>query len=208
MHSSKPRLFFILIALILLRPATSAQAPERSVYRVAIMADLYTEEFGTILGRLLEETRAVVGGEDAKLEFPADLRFFNDFDRSVAEAQYTELTSGKADLILVFGTVSSRVLNEQQAFGVPTILFGSTNLEMAGFDPQRAQSGIPDFTYIITLQSFEEDLETFRKLTEFENIGIALEASEIQSLPVQEAFDKILLRDSIQYRLIPFGSLV
>jgi len=176
-------------------------AQEKHLYKIGILADRNTGESSAILGRLQDEISAVVG-EDALLEFPADLRLFNDFDLNRAQANYERLATGEADLILAFGYVSSRMLRQRSAYPVPTILFGTTNVEIAPFDPSRQQSGVANFTYLIDVQSYGEDLETFRELTQFEQVGIAIEARVAETLPVREAFDQIM--QGKDYRLLPF----
>ena len=189
----------VLGALILAGPLLYTQ--EKPTYKIGILADMQGEESSAILVRLQEEIRSVVG-EDALLEFPTELRFYNDFDLTRARENYERLCASGADLVMAFGYVSSRMLRERQTFPLPTILFGTTNLEIALFDPNRPQSGIPNFTYLIDLQSYAEDLETLKELTQFEHVGIAIEAGVAETLPVREAFDRIL--EGQDYRLLPF----
>ncbi|HSR59602.1 MAG TPA: hypothetical protein VLL47_02550, partial [Robiginitalea sp.] len=179
---------FVLGAMILASPLGAQEKPR---YQIGVLADRYTPESNAILGRLQEEIRAVVG-EDAHLEFLPELRLFNDFDLNQARANYEQLASGEADLVMAFGYVSSLMLRERQAFPLPTILFGATNLEIAQFDTESQPSGIPNFTYLIDVQSYAEDLAALRELTQFGNLGIAIEAKIAETLPVREAFQRIL----------------
>lgn len=191
---------FVLGAMILASPLGAQEKPR---YQIGVLADRYTPESNAILGRLQEEIRAVVG-EDAHLEFLPELRLFNDFDLNQARANYEQLASGEADLVMAFGYVSSLMLREREAFPLPTILFGATNLEIAQFDTESQPSGIPNFTYLIDVQSYAEDLEALRELTQFGNLGIAIEAKIAETLPVREAFQRIL--NGQNYRLLPFRS--
>ncbi len=199
LYSSMTRLKSLFLGVIIL--ATPLCAQEKPNYQIGILADTYNEESGAILGRLQEEIKAVVG-EDATLEFPENLRLFNDYDLGKARANYEQLANSQADLIMAFGYVSSRMLRERQAYPLPTILFGTTNIEVAPFDPDRPQSGIANFTYLIDIQSYAEDLSTLRELTQFSNVGIAIEARVAETLPVKEAFERIMQGQN--YRLIPF----
>jgi len=179
-------------------------AQEKPSYQIGILADTYAEESNAILARLQEEIRAVVG-EDATLEFPQDLRLYNDYDLNRAKVNYEQLTSGEADLIMAFGYVSSRMLRERQSYPLPTILFGTTNLEIAEFNTNLQQSDIPNFTYLIDVQSYAEDLATLRELTQFEHVGIAIEARVVETLPVREAFQQIM--QGQDYRLLAFNNV-
>ena len=187
MRIKGPFLLPLLTILFFIGAATSVRAQIRPTYQIGIMADLPTEESEAILERLKTEIQAVVG-EDAYLEFPSELQFFNDFDLARAADQYMQIAEGGADLVLAFGYVNSRMLRNRQDFPLPTVLFGTTNQEIATFDLERQTSGIDNFTYLIALQSYEEDLQTFRELTEYQNIGIAIEANLLEGFEVGQVF--------------------
>lgn len=201
---SAPLLSVLCLLLCMASPCV-LRAQVKPVYQVGILADIQTGESSAILERLTSEIQAVVG-EDAIVEFPVELRRYNNFDPEAARVQYEDLAAQGAHLILAFGYVNSRILKARETFPVPTILFGTTNQEIAAFDLSKETSGIADFTYLIAVQSYEEDLRTFRELTDYKHVGIAMEAGLLKNLPLAGAMEGILGPSGATYRLIPFES--
>lgn len=170
------------------------------------MADVQTEEASVILERMRAEVQAVVG-EDAQIEFPNALRFFHSFNGVEAAENYGKLLKSDADFILAFGQVSSSLLHAREDFPKPTLLFGTSNVELNQVDIEQTKSGKENFTYLQGLQSYAEDLKTFFELTEFKNLGVAIEAQVSEQLPVSDIFDSIFSEIEANYRLIPFRNI-
>jgi outer membrane protein TolC len=178
-------------------------AQEKPVYKIGIMADYKTEESRAILEIMQANVQAVVG-EDADIVFPQALRFFHNFKQVRAAENYQRLVDSEADFILAFGQVSSALLHAREDFPKPTLLFGTGNVELNQVDIRQTRSGKENFAYLLSLQSYAEDLKTFFELTEFKEVGIAMEAQLVDQLPVKQIFDSIFTEIESNYRLIPF----
>ncbi|MEM9141366.1 MAG: TolC family protein, partial [Bacteroidota bacterium] len=132
--------------------------------------------------------------------------FINDFDLALARQNYQALLQGSVDIIIAIGSASNEALQEQTAYPKPTIFFGSINTDLTEVDMEKKTSGIPNFTYLTGLQSFENDLSTFKALTDFKNVGIAIEAPIAATLPIDQTFDRITNTLGVSYRLLPFDT--
>ncbi|WP_435579860.1 hypothetical protein [Gilvibacter sp.] len=181
-------------------------AQQKEVVKVAILLDIETEETLGYLEQLRAEIKAVVG-EDAIIEFPGEYQKVHNFRVDQARTNYKNLLSSDADIILAFGTSSSLVMQEQQSFPKPTILLGSISEDLSAVDADLQTSGIPNFTYLTGIQSFEADLETLKELSSFDRVGIAIEQGIADNIDLKSTFDPILAKLGAQYTLLPFNTL-
>lgn len=181
-------------------------AQEKKTYRVGMMVDSQTPETRVLFDRLTTEVQSVVG-EDGIIEFPREFVLVNGFNVAMAEKNYDKLINGNVDIILALGSASNIVIQDQTTYIKPTILFGSVNTDFTELDLVKKTSGIENFTYLMGVQSFKDDLKTFKQLTDFKNIGIAIEEGIAESLPLTATFDVILKELEATYRLIPYKTI-
>lgn len=191
--------FFVVFLLFI----TIGFAQEKPIYNIGILLDKETSEVEILLSQLQTEITAVVG-EDAVVNFPAQYRLANDFNIQQAEQDYQRLVTGNADIILAFGTINSQLLTRKKAFSKPTILFGAVNADFIDLSETLNTSGIPNFTYLITSRSFKADLETFKTLTNFTNVGIVTEQYMVDDSEFTGLFNSILTELEVAHKMIPY----
>ncbi|MDT0621730.1 TolC family protein [Croceitalea vernalis] len=179
---------------------------EKKIYRVGMMVDSQTPETRVLFDRLTTEVQSVVG-EDGIIEFPGEFVLVNGFSVAMAEKNYDKLINGNVDIILALGSASNIVIQDQTAYLKPTILFGSVNTDFTELDLVKKTSGIENFTYLMGVQSFKDDLKTFKQLTDFKYVGIAIEEGISESLPLNATFDIIIKELEATYRLIPYKTI-
>ena len=179
---------------------------QKKTYDIGILLDKRTEELDPLLGLLLQDQIKAVVGEDATINFPASNVLTNNFNLAKAEENYNLLLTNEVDIILAFGAVNNKVLSKQTIHKKPTILFGAVNKDFNGIDLSKKNSGIENFTYLIESESFLEDFKTFKELTKFKTLGIAIEKPLVELLPLKETFDKEFKILEANYKLIPFES--
>ncbi|MFK7845662.1 MAG: TolC family protein [Rhodothermales bacterium] len=199
----------ILLLIVYLLPV-SASAQEKTSYNIGMLVDSVTPETLKLFAAMEAEITAVVG-EDAIINFPPAYRFSNQLDLDVAEQQYQTLLSNDTDIILAFGQVNNAVISRQEVHTKPTILFGAVNLDLIEIDENKATSGIDNFTYLISSQSYTRDLSAFKLLYDFEHVGIvmedALESSDVwNGSEIEELFDDIFEQLGAEYTIIPYDS--
>ncbi len=193
--------FFCLLWLPL-----SGYAQQKPMYEIGLLADKITPEIAPLVEQLKQEIIAVVG-EDATITFPDSSTLANNFDRETARQQYQTLIENDTDLIIAFGPVNNEVISAQTTHVKPTILFGAVNLDLIDYDPDQETSGIDNYTYLITSQSYRRDLNTFKSLYDFQHLGIMVPAQQVTVLPFIETFDTLLAELEAAYTLIPFRSM-
>ncbi|MET1257994.1 TolC family protein [Flagellimonas sp. DF-77] len=183
-----------------------AFAQTKPTYRVGVLFDQRTTELEPLIVKLTNEIKAVVG-EDATIEFPADRFLENDFDIDAARSNYDRLIQDDTDIILAFGVVNNAIISPLAEHKKPTILFGAVNSDLITLDLTKESSGIENFTYLIESESYRTDLAKFKALSNFSNLGIAIEAPIADILPFKETFDAELAELGADYTLIPFNDL-
>ncbi len=98
-------------------------------------------------------------------------------------------------------------MSGRSSYPKPTILFGAVNRDLVDVDLEKATSGIHNFTYLIESESYQNDLQIFKELTNFKKVGIVVEKEFVDILPLTETFDKELAALDADYQLIPYQTI-
>ncbi|UJH68383.1 TolC family protein [Allomuricauda sp. SCSIO 65647] len=183
-----------------------ALAQTKQTYKIGMLLDNQTPELAPLVQQLKGEIKAVVG-EDANMEFPEDAILVSNFDPERARSNYNRLLDSDIDIILAFGVLNNEIISPLTVHRKPTILFGAVNRDVQQLDLSKTSSGIENFTYLIESESYQEDLNRFKELSDFKNLGIAVDAPIAEILPLKEIFDAELASLDASYRLIKFESV-
>ena len=178
---------------------------KKQQYDIGILLDKDSEEIHLLLTELRKEISAVVG-EDANIDFSAQNLLVNDFDFDQANTNYQQLLSNETDIILAFGTVNGSVLTEQTSYKKPTLLFGAVNRDFVDLKEIDKTSGVNNFSYLITSQSFKDDLDAFKELTDFKNVGIVIESRMADNENLMTSIKGVLKDIGTSYKTIPYTS--
>lgn len=194
-----------LICIFFMGISIAMFAQKRS-YNIGILIDERTVELDPLLLQLEEQIRTVVG-EDATINFPVNSILTNNYDLEKGISNYQRLLQDGTDIILAFGVINNKIINDQVRFEKPTILFGTVNRDFNLIDLSKSKSGIENFTYLVESSSFLEDFKKFKELTDFKELGIVIEKPYADILPLKETFDGTFQSLGANYRLIPFESV-
>lgn len=175
----------------------------KNSFNIGILLDKHTEKISPMLQALQNEIKAVVG-EDANIHFSDTNVLVNNFNLAKATTNYNKLLANNTDIIIAFGVVNNEVISKLNTFKKPTILFGAVNKDFGYFDENKQTSGISNFTYFVNSQSFKKDLSTLKKLTNFTNVGIAVEEDLVNLLPFKTLFDQEAQKLGVTYKFIPY----
>lgn len=176
---------------------------QKQSYSIGILTDTRTAEVVPLLEQVQRQIEVVVG-EDAIIVFEEENVLVNDFNLELAAQNYQQLLSNDTDIILAFGAVNSVVLGNQATYPKPTILFGVVNKDLIDLEQDKTTSGIDNFTYLIQSASYQNDISKLKELTNFKNLGIAVEQQIVDILPFEEIFEQELQALAAGYKLIPF----
>ena len=167
---------------------------------IGILADEPTERTQPLLENLKAQIAAVVG-QSASLTFKEVLT--NNFELDKATANYQQLLDNDTDIILSFGLINNIALYEEKTFPKPTIIFGSVNNDFINLPENQTTSGINNLSYLIAPISYKDDLEAFKEVFDYKNIGILIDDFALKTLPFKELFDAYFSKTDADYRLIP-----
>ena len=174
-------------------------------FNIGVLIDLKTDELQPIMATLQREVKAVVG-EDAVINFPQHSLLSNDFNLQKATQNYQALLDNDTDIILAFGVINNLVITQQKTHQKPTILFGAVNSDVVTIDKNKQSSGIDNFTYLISSQSYKRDLQAFKTLYDFKNIAVLVEDFLSELIPIKETLDKEIEALGTSYKLVPFAN--
>lgn len=192
----------IIIIAIFLFSAVAVIGQKKTIH-IGMLMDVRTSVIDTLVEQLRAEIKHVVG-EDAAIVFSEKNTFVNNYDLTTATSQYNTLLENETDLILAFGIVNNELVQQQKVHQKPTILLGTINRDLHGFDQTKQQSGIHNLTYLIEAESYRNDLTRLMELRPFKKVGIIIEKKVAEVLPLSKTFDKILPTLGADYKLIPF----
>ncbi|GGI56997.1 TolC family protein [Winogradskyella haliclonae] len=170
--------------------------------KIGILSDESTSETQPLLEDLKSQIRAVVG-QNTSVNFSDVL--INDHNIDKAKSNYQQLVNDDTDIILSFGLINNIVIYEEDIYPKPTIVFGSVNNDFIDLPENQTTSEIENVTYIIAPISYKEDLEAFRDLFDYKNIGIIIEDYVVEALPVRELFNNYFSQQDSNYKLIPIN---
>ena len=195
---------YIIVLLIFL--VSNSFALSKPTYNIGILVDNKTSDTDILLDKLQTQIIAVVG-EDAYIKFPPQSLLVNHYNLELANDNYQKLLSDKTDIILAFGVFNSEVISKLKIHQKPTILFGAINKDFNDLDITKKTSGIKNFTYLIESESYKEDLVKLKQLTQFNNIGIAIDKSVVEVIPLNKIFDEVLKSLNVSYKILPFENI-
>ncbi|PCI34813.1 MAG: hypothetical protein COB60_05650 [Flavobacteriaceae bacterium] len=172
------------------------------IYNISILTDKSTEKSSVLFNQLQNEIKTVLG-QDATIVFKNILE--NNFNTATAKANYQQLLANDTDIILAFGIINNIVLTQEKNYPKPIVVFGSVNSDFIDLPQDQKTSNINNITYIITPFSYKEDLETFKSLYNYKNVGIIVDQFLPEVLPVKDLFDNYFLNNDSSYKLIPYS---
>ena len=166
---------------------------------IGVLADKSTPETRPLLEKLKNEVKAVVG-QNATVVFKEVLD--NDFTIEKAKANYQQLLNSDSDIILAFGVINNLIIDKEEQYPKPVILFGSANSDFYEFPENQKTSGINNITYLIAPFSYTADLDTFKTLYNYKKVGIIIDDFVPGVLPVKALFDGYFAKSRSTYKLI------
>ena len=173
-------------------------------FQIGYLLDKTSPDIERLLDELSNEISAVVG-EDAIIEFSKSNRLVNNFDKSLALKHYNTLLQNETDIIIAFGIVNNAVISQLGTYSKPIIVFGALSAELFKEVPET--TNIPNYTSIITTQSYTEDITLFKKLANPKTIGVAIEKAFMDNLPITKTFDAIGNDLDVNFKMIPFENI-
>jgi len=196
---------FLLLLAMTIGHCYAQKSTKRDI-SIGVLLDSRTPEIAPLFEQMKNEIQAVVG-EDANLLFKESLVLSNEYQIQRAEENYQSLIQGEPDIIIAFGAINNVVISRKQEHLKPTVLFGSVPGDFSELDKTQASSGINNLVYLVTSQSFVEDLEVFQQLYDYQNVAIAVEKAVVETFPVKDLLDRTFADYGKSYSLIPFQSV-
>ena len=191
--------FKLYILLLILLSSATAVAQKRS-FTIGMVGDRINADQQRQIAEMESTVRSVVG-ENADVVFEEML--LNNYDINVARNHYQQLVDQGVDLIMVFGLVSNMALGELGSYPVPTLALGLANTESVELQEGQNKTGIDNLNLMLAPVSYYDDLDVFRDLFDFDNIGIIMDKVLLENFPIQEYFDEYFEPLEATYRFLP-----
>lgn len=111
-------------------------------------------------------------GSSGKVSIIDDNIVFANYNIDVIEQTYAKLTNS-CNVIVLVGLQSTKTILKANTIVKPTISLGITNPELQGIPLlQNGNSGVDNFSYILTSRTINEELEQFYEVFPFKKLGV------------------------------------
>ncbi|MEM7551233.1 MAG: TolC family protein [Bacteroidota bacterium] len=189
--------FFLVVTL-----ATSVNAQE---IRLGIVTDFNkTERLDSVFSIMANQIDQTTGaGVKASLN-NSDI-IYDNTSLEQARASYDQIVS-KVDFVLLIGAVSVKGAAFGGSFSKPTIGLGVDDPNLQQIPFQDGKSGTPNFSYIWAEEDFSYELTQFKRLFDFRNLSILVDASSAITYDLSKAqatIDSLSESFSIAINIIP-----
>lgn len=195
-------LFKTLFTAALFAPSAVGAQQARAI-DIGIMVDVPPAELTSLFDQMRAEIVAVVGAAATIRMTEADIQA-NGFDPARAGQIYEDMVADDTDLIIAFGPVSAAAVAGRNGYPKPTVVFGGVNRDLLDLPAPGSSSGISNFTYVISAESYVRDLRTLQDLYAFERVGIAIPPGPIEALQLEERLREIVDGLGVDFELISF----
>ncbi|MTI32475.1 TolC family protein [Xanthovirga aplysinae] len=207
--SFHPSKLLILISLLLLVSPLQAQdetiEPPRKKVVIGLIHDGREGYYKSSIDLLRKELDLILGSS-YDISIPNGKVFAVEDKTQLIEESYRELTEDpEVDYIVCLGVLSGAILLNKGDFPKPLIIYGIEDPVIQGVSMERREtSGIHNLSYILTSESFANDLAVFLELYRFKKLGILLDQELIELLPLKsEQLDSLMAKRGFEIEVIP-----
>ncbi len=194
------------LLLVLLLAVNFTFSQKQKNYKIGLLIDRTDENHGIYYQKLKKEITSVVG-RDGSVSFSEKDILVNNLNIETAKQNYEAMLASDVDIILAFGPINNVVITKVDVYKKPTILYGALNKELIQLNQEVKVSGIDNFTYLVTSQSFEEDLKSFKKLYDFKRVGLLVDDFLLNITSVNESLREKVKALGVNYELIPYATV-
>ncbi|TYA56004.1 TolC family protein [Formosa maritima] len=194
-----------ILCIIFLFAINAISFSQTKTFKVGFLLDKSSVETDLLLDHLEEEITDVVG-EDAIIEFSKEYRLVNNNNEQLALENY-KLITNKVDIIIAFGNFNNEVLTEINTYEKPTILFGVVSDKLLERSQFSSPKKIKNFTSIVTILSYQEDLHILNELVAPKRIGVLIEQEFLNSEIVDQVFTDIEKELEVDLEFITYKNL-
>ncbi|MEM7416667.1 MAG: TolC family protein [Gemmatimonadota bacterium] len=179
---------------------------QEQVIDIGVLVDQPPADLANLFQQMAAEIVAVVGNSATIRADPANVRS-NGYDPALAEAMYQEMVDGDIDVILAFGPVTASVVSGRPGYEKPTVLFGGVNRDLMDLPEGGATSGISNFTYIISDESYVRDVQTLRSLYSFDRLGVIMPPGLSEAFGFEGLVRPLMASLDVDFEIIDYSGL-
>ena len=175
--------------------------------RVGISSDFEkTKDADSIFKAIVSEIDRTVGAS-GKVILPANQIIYGNKSLDQAQQSYNKLNA-TSDFILLIGSISTKGALQRLNFSTPTIAIGIVNPFLQDLPYQNGTSGKSNFSYIWPHQDIFKELAEFRRLVDFRNLSMLINASSAVTINNQKGLqllDSLQETFSTEINIVPVG---
>lgn len=155
----------LFLILITLNGVLNAQS-----LKMGILTDYkQSAELDSIFNTIVEEVNQL-SQPKANYALNGEVSYENNTLASASESY--DALSAKNDLVILFGSVSIKGSIRPDAMPVKTIGVGLIDPYLQGIPYENGKSGLPNFTYVWSVQDIKTEITEFQRITPFNNLLI------------------------------------
>lgn len=198
-------LIFILVYVF----SSSGWPFEKKVVRIGILADGNGDLIADGLDVFEKEIRDLLRNE-YDVDISQQNILIGDWTLGNVKNNLQKLLNSKeVDIILAMGAISSNEISHHKNLSKPSIAPMVIDEKLQELPRKRSGSGVKNLNYVISIPSFEEGLNVFEKVVDFDCCAIAVNKYYLNSLP--RIAEKLLTMNQLKAsycNMLPIGDSV
>jgi outer membrane protein len=173
--------------------------------RIGVISDLpRTNSIEKLVQSIIEETDRTTG-VNLKVSSSDDLQFYDISSFSEVQKVYA---STKADLFITIGGMATKSLSRLPSLQKPVIGIGVIDHALQEIPYVEGRSGKDNFTYLLTSRDIISEIESFKKVNDFEELTIVTDpalSKSINAIQAQALVDSLKKALNINIRTVQAG---
>ena len=185
-----PRLLFhflFCLALILTWAHESADAKPSTAVQIAIVRDGRSELVPELRDLIRKEVTELTS-QEFDVRFPEELQLEGGWSiKGVNQALDRVLAQPQVDLVIALGILASHEVSQRKQLPRPVIAPFVIDPHLQGLPLKKGTSGVKNLSYLVSLKSFERNLEVFQEIFPFSRLSLLADRVLLEAFPLLES---------------------
>lgn len=179
------------------------------VVHVGIVRDGPSELLPELRDRLRREITELTS-QEFDIRFSEDVQLEGGWSvKGVNQAIDRVLAQPRVDLVITLGILASHEVGQRKHLSKPVIAPFVLDPELQGLPFQKGASGVKNLNYLVSLKSFERNLEVFKEVFPFARLSVLADRVLFEAFPLFERRARVLAeKQGVHITVVPVETSV
>ena len=187
----------------------TVEARALPVVHVGIVRDGPSELLPELRDRLRREITELTS-QEFDIRFPEDVQLEGGWSvKGVNQAIDRVLAQPRVDLVITLGILASHEVGQRKHLSKPVIAPFVLDQELQGLPFKKGASGVKNLNYLVSLKSFERNLEVFKEVFPFVRLSVLADRVLFEAFPLFERRARMLAeKQGVHITVVPVETSV